>query len=590
MKKFLIPLLLFVVACTQAAPVASNKQVTVGIIDNNEPGFRIETVNPTLAYIQKLLPEYDFHTVEVAAYQATDDINRTKPDFVLAPSDVFLGLINWYGAQAIAVRKNNFATDPGSSVGSTIIVPSNRNDIRTLEDLKGRTVAASLPDSLGGWLALQGELRSHGFDHEKFFKRVDFMTFQLPDVINNVLAGYSDAGVLSACQLEAAEKARLIAQGQFKVINLKKYDGLQCKHSTQLYPDQVFGTLNFSRPELLKQVSIALLSMPDQPLFSWQIAGKFDRISALYRSLELGQWAPRPWTFKALLTRFWKELILLLILLGVLLCNEWRLRHLVQVRTADLNHALEEKNSLLELDLQLRNRIAIMERNSLVSQMSSMIAHELKQPLASIINYTTVIQMRLEGLDVEDPAMDKATTAIGRETNRIVDIVDRVRSYIHKTPSRQSCCDLTQITQKAIQSFGHYAEGATANIRTKLKSSVFVMGDELELEILILNLLKNAAQAVKTVDDATIYVELSDRDGYCTLTVRDNGPTLSEENFQRLTQASESTSPGGLGLGLGIVRSIADAHSANIHIRQLKPRGIAVKVIFECKKELIVHD
>ena len=144
--------------------------VTVGIIDNNEPGYRAETVTPTLRRLEEELPEYRFRIVEIAAYQAVTDIGRAKPDFVIAPSDVFLSLINWYGAQAIAMRKTNFASDPAQSSGSTIIVLNSRTDLQQLKDLEGKNIAASLPDSLSGWLALQGELKSQGHDPTHFFK------------------------------------------------------------------------------------------------------------------------------------------------------------------------------------------------------------------------------------------------------------------------------------------------------------------------------------------------------------------------------------------------------------------------------------
>ncbi len=247
--------LLALPASAAGAAAAADDVVTVGIIDNNEPGYRSETVTPTIERLRLLLPEFRFRTVEIAAFQAIDDINRSQPDFVVAPSDVFLNLINEYGAQAMAMRKTNYAQEATRSAGAAIVVLKSRQDLQTLEDLKGKNVAASLPDSLSGWLALAGELKSQGKNPDAFFRRVDFMTFQIPDVVNSVFAGFSDAGILSSCQLETAEARGLVEKGQFRVLNARSDDGLRCQHSTALYPDQVFGVLNFKRPKLLKQVS-----------------------------------------------------------------------------------------------------------------------------------------------------------------------------------------------------------------------------------------------------------------------------------------------------------------------------------------------
>ncbi len=554
--------------------------VTVGVIDNNEPGYRSETVTPTMERLRSLMPEFRFQTVEIAAFQAIEDINRTKPDFVVAPSDVFLNLINEYGAQAIAMRKTTYAQDATRSTGATIVVLKSRKDLQTLDDLAGRNIAASLPDSLSGWLALSGELKAQGKNPDAFFHRVDFMTFQIPDVVNSVFAGFSDAGVLSACQLEAAEAQGLVEKEQFRVLNAWQNDGLRCRHSTALYPDQVFGVLNFTRPKLLKQVSVALLTMPEQPSFSWQVPGKFDAITALYRSLELGQWAPVKRTILDYLKLFWKEIALLAGAILLLAYNEWRLRRLVTVRTADLNAALEAQKALIAQDREMRNRIARMERNSLVAQMSSLIAHELKQPLAAIINYATVQQIRLEGMESADPTLERTSGAIDREAHRIVQIVDRVRSYMRATPARRVRCALSDIARQALLSFSHYAD-YTPNIDCVIEDGVFVNGDELEIEILVLNLLKNAAQAIAETEGGRIVLSVRREGDFAVLAVRDNGPRLTDVAFQRLTHTSDSTTPGGLGLGLGIIRSIADAHSATLNITRLDPRGIEFTVHFD---------
>ena len=121
--------------------------VTVGIIDNNEPGNRAETITPTLQRLRSQLPEYQFRTVEIAAYQAVEDIGQSSPDFIVAPSDVLLTLLTGYGAHAIAKRKTTIASDPARSAGSTVIVLDSRKDLQTLADLQGKNVAASLPDA-----------------------------------------------------------------------------------------------------------------------------------------------------------------------------------------------------------------------------------------------------------------------------------------------------------------------------------------------------------------------------------------------------------------------------------------------------------
>ena len=555
--------------------------LTIGVVDTNEPGWRAETLNPTIAYLEQQLPGVRLQIRELSSYQTADDVRRLHPDLIVAPSDVFLTLINLYGAQALAVRKTNYAKDPVHSVGSTVVVPITDTTTESLEDLRGKRIAASLPDSLGGWLALEGEIHTAGWDEKHFFGAVDFLSFQIPDVINDVLSGKSDAGVLSACQLEMAESTGLIEKGMLRVVNQKPGDGLACLHSTRLYPDLVFGALNFANPEVLKNVSIALLMMEQEPTFSWQLAGKFDEVASLYRTLQIGPFAPQKWTVSRIFLQFWKEIAAALLLIIFLVANEVRLNWLVKRRTQALNDTLKEKEALAERETQMRNRLATMERHAIAAQMSSMIAHELKQPLTSILNYSAVQKMQLDALGIEDDRIEHANDRIEHEAQRIADIVDRVRGYVKKTNLTQKVCALDDIVKKALISFQHYADYSSQITVTALAHESWVLGNELELEILVLNLLKNAARAIKPLSDGAIQVSVTETSAtQWTLEVLDNGPRLTEEMFQRLKVASDSME-GGLGLGLGIVRSIVDAHSADLAIEQRDPRGIAMRVVFD---------
>lgn len=116
--------------------------------------------------------------------------------------------------------------------------------------------------------------------------------------------GKRTPGVLTACELEAAEKAGLIETGVLRVVSPHADSLLQCRHTTALYPGNVFGALNFTRPELVKAVSVALLTMPDQRSFSWQVAGQLNTVGDLYKTLGMGPFAPKPLTFKDVLIKY----------------------------------------------------------------------------------------------------------------------------------------------------------------------------------------------------------------------------------------------------------------------------------------------
>ncbi len=564
-----------------AVQAQAAEEVTIGIIGSNELGVRASIVTPTLNHLIRTLPQYRFRTIDIPIPQAVDLVKRTRPDFIVGPADIFFTLINTAGAQAIATRKNIWAKDGGASVGSAVIVRADRTDLETLADLKGRPIAASLPDSLGGWLAFAGEVARQGLSTEEFTQRTNFVAYEFPAVFESVLDGRADAGVLTACQLELAEGSGMIEPGLLRVINRKHSDAIRCSHSTDLYPGQTVGVLDFSRPELTRAVAVAIFTMPPQRNYVWQVAGQFHAVAGLYRDLHIGPFAQKPWTWKDFLKRYYVYLLAALGLLVLLFFNEIRLNKLVARRTAALLESIEENRRLAQDNQRAMQQLSLMERNSLVSHMGSMIAHELKQPLATITNYCEVARIRLE--DAEDPALENLFETIKSEVQKISGIVDRVRAYARRRNTRHTPVRLDQVVREALSSFRTYREFQEISPRIDARElpECWVLGDKLELEILIINLMKNGARAAAGQPAPALSVGIRRSPDTVDLLVTDNGPRLSDEEFERLHHAADSTSAEGLGLGLSIVRGIADAHSAKLTLLRLPERGICFDIRFD---------
>lgn len=91
--KTLIVLLTVMLLIVSSALAAEKERVVVGIVDTNEPGWRAETLNPTIARLEKALPGRRIELLELSVYRTIDDVGRIRPDFIVAPSDVFLQLI-----------------------------------------------------------------------------------------------------------------------------------------------------------------------------------------------------------------------------------------------------------------------------------------------------------------------------------------------------------------------------------------------------------------------------------------------------------------------------------------------------------------
>ena len=104
-----------------------------------------------------------------------------------------------------------------------------------------------------------------------------------------------------------------------------------------------------------------------------------------------------------------------------------------------------------------------------------------------------------------------------------------------------------------------------------------VRGDSLELELVVVNLLRNASQAIQSIGKPEIRVRIFDRPGP-GFEVSDNGVGLTEEKLAEIVQIGESTRPEGLGLGLSIVRDLVELHEGKIEFSLTPAGGLVVRV------------
>ena len=566
-------------AFVSAAP-SSAAVLRLGVVTTTEPGFAATTVTPVVSEMEKLRPDDVVHVVQIAEHDLLNDIERERPDLLICSAWCFLNVLNDIGAHPVATRKTDRAASAVASIGAALVVRSDRTDLRTLEDLRGKKAAATLPHSVDGYPAVRLMLREKGFSDEKFFSGVNFLTFTVPDVLSAVLSGDADVSILPACALERAQEEGLVEPGLLRVIGLPPDGALACSRSTALYPDITAGILPWTPNELTRDFLTALLESGHADGYEWVATSDLRSVSNLYQELHLGRWAVLDDTsLSGLWKRYGRYAVFALLLVLLLIANEYRLKRLVEHRTAALTKTLREKELLARKEEAARERLASLERMGAISQLCAMIAHELKQPMGAVLNFLAVLRMRSGESIKDDPVAERAMEGAQNEARRMAEIVDRVRGYAKRQRRTPEPVDLGRTIDEALS---HLKPGPQTTVRREVAPNVFVAGDPLELELLVLNLVKNAVQALDAAEGGTVTVKLARTDEFgAVLSVTDDGPTLSDEIFAKLLKVSESVKEGGLGLGLAIVRNIVDEHGATLTIERLPERGLRVTVRFD---------
>ena len=557
---------------------AAEQTITIGLVDTFSPDFYIHSYSPTIDHLKASLPEYRFRIVELDYRHVDADIESLRPDFLVTSASLYAELMGTVGTHQIATRNPKTSESPAHTVASTFIVKASK-PARTLNDLKGKRIAASDKTSFDGWLIAQGELARQGLDPESHFTEVMETDYAVPDVATLVRIGAADAGVLSTCEYESLLKSGLIKAGEFHILAERPKDG-GCVRSTDRYPDVVFSSLPWVNAETVREVTVAILSMPSDKLeFHWTVCNDFVPTYELLRTLSIGPFAgSNDLSLAAIWARWKTEILLGLLLLAAVAFHIVTINLLVQKRTHQLSEAIAETERFFRAAQEARNALLTIERTNIVAQLSSMFAHEIKQPIMNISLYAGAIRLLLDRLGISTSAkaqVSEILDSLGEEVERSVEIVDHVRSYAKKRPRSLVPVNLAEAAADAVKT----VEERGLHIENRLPDALWVKTDPFEMLFILSNFIRNAAAAIKGEPSGRIVLEAADLDTQWQVSVVDNGPAMSDEVFAQLGKAGASNKPDGLGFGLAIAAAIAEANGGHIEFERLHPHGLSAKLI-----------
>jgi PAS domain S-box-containing protein len=237
----------------------------------------------------------------------------------------------------------------------------------------------------------------------------------------------------------------------------------------------------------------------------------------------------------------------------------------------------------IQMELAQANRIAT------IAQLSATIAHELTQPLTGIItNCSTGLRM-LTG----DPAnVDGAQEALRRalrDGNRASDVIARVRALFDNKDLAAESVDLNEATREVIALSLGELQKSRVNVRTELAAGLGrITADRVQLQQVVLNLLRNAVEAMSTVDDQPRDVLIrTERDGdECVrLSVADVGTGFDPQDVHKLFAAFYSTKQDGMGVGLSVSRSIIEKHQGRLWAALNEGPGATFAFSLPCRPE-----
>jgi PAS domain S-box-containing protein len=236
-----------------------------------------------------------------------------------------------------------------------------------------------------------------------------------------------------------------------------------------------------------------------------------------------------------------------------------------------------------------RSELARVTRVMSLGALTASIAHEVNQPLSGIItNASTCMRM----LDGDPPNVDGARETAKRtirDGRRAADVIARLRTLFSKKEAATELVDLNEATREVIALSRSELERNGVITRTELaKELPLVRGDRVQLQQVIVNLLRNGSDAMSTVDDRPhellfrTEVEEADR---VRLSVQDSGIGFEPQSLDRLFQTFYTTKEEGMGIGLSVSRSIIENHHGRLWATPNKGPGVTFSFSIPCAVE-----
>ena len=474
-----------------------------------------------------------------------------RVDFVLAPPDGYVVLERFFGARSLVSQTIRESSSADSVLGIVVAV----NAARMLRrELMHAGVERAVPEAL----------RTKTDDPEGA-------------ILEAVASGRADAGILPACYVERLSATDPKRLSGIRLVTTDRASQTRCRSFSVFYPGWTLASFPHTPPELNALVSGTLLGMPtDADGCDWRPGARYDAVHELLEALgDAAYLRQSQFSWEAFVRNYGVWLAFLAAMLLGIVVHSVRAEYLIRRRTTELMRAVEEKRRVEEEAKRYNERLVAMERAGLVGELSSMIAHELKQPLAVIRNYARGLSRTMAHGGSTDPEVFRTVLAkIDSQSTKASDIIDHVRSFARQ-PAQPVPTSLSDLAEKAIAQF---CATRGLEVSRRIEPGGTILADALEMELLISNLLKNAADATAGTDDAVIRASLSAEDGTAMLTISDNGPRLTDEQFARLTIPLNTSKPQGLGLGLVIVRRIAESARGRVLFERLPERGLAITV------------
>ncbi len=229
-----------------------------------------------------------------------------------------------------------------------------------------------------------------------------------------------------------------------------------------------------------------------------------------------------------------------------------------------------ERKRAEEQSRQHLQQLAHVARISALGEMATAIAHEINQPLTAILSYTQASQRLLAADGADRDELRHAMQRVAAQAQRAGEIIRRLRSFVSKEETQTQAVDVNYLVTEIAGLARPEARQSGIQIKLELAPNLpQVRVDSIQIQQVVLNLVRNGLDAINghSGEDRVLTVStMLGADSMVVVAVRDTGPGVDAEAAQRIFEPFFTTKPNGMGIGLVISRSIAEAHGGRLSL------------------------
>ncbi|HTU45555.1 MAG TPA: PAS domain S-box protein, partial [Bryobacteraceae bacterium] len=251
-----------------------------------------------------------------------------------------------------------------------------------------------------------------------------------------------------------------------------------------------------------------------------------------------------------------------------------------------LSEDLTERRLAEEALNETRSELAHMARVTTVSTLTASIAHEVNQPLSGIVTNASTCLRMLDGSPPNVEGARETARRTIRDGNRASEVITRLRALFNKKDASFEVFDLNEATKEVVALSVSELQRNKVILDPDLAADLpHISGDRIQIQQVILNLIRNASDAMSTVEDRPrellIKTEREEGDRVC-LRVKDTGIGFEPKAAERLFEAFYTTKDDGMGIGLSMSRSIIEAHQGRLWATRNQDSGATFSFSVPC--------